>query len=77
MRWLKNKQEKLEEQLNRKLSNYPCDAYLHNALFFITNGKPEVAYDEICWAIMKSGGTLTAEEEKWRCELAELKGTEE
>lgn len=77
MKWLKSKQEKLEENLNRKLSSYPCDVYLHNALLFIVNGVPECAYEEICWAIMKSGGTLTAQEEEWRREQAELKGTEE
>ena len=46
------------------LRRYPCDAYLRNALQFIENGKPDNAYTEICWAIMKSGGKLTDEEKK-------------
>lgn len=55
--------------INQRLSNYPCSDYLHNALHFIANGKPQVAYDEVCWAIIKSGGTLTYEEEQLRSDV--------
>ena len=48
------------------LSRYPCSVYLHNALRFISEGKPQVAYDEICHAIIRSGGSLTEQEERDR-----------
>ena len=48
----------LIKKRDKVFSEYPCDVYLHNALFFITNDKPDVAYREICWAILKSGGNL-------------------
>lgn len=44
------------------LKNYPCDTYLHNALRFISMGKKDSVYSEICEAIFKSGGQLTDEE---------------
>ena len=53
----------LIKKRNKVFSEYPCDVYLHNALFFITNDKPDVAYREICWAILKSGGKLREEEQ--------------
>lgn len=40
------------------LRQYPCDDFLRSALHFIEIGKPNDAYTEICWAIMKSGGEL-------------------
>lgn len=45
-----------------RLAEYPCDYLLHNALRFINDGKPQVAYSEICYAIIKSGGELYEEE---------------
>lgn len=56
---------KLRRKLKNRYSEYPCDMFLHNALRFIQNGKSEVAYEEICWAIIKSGGELTEEERKY------------
>ena len=56
MKWKKNL------KTNKQLSQYPCIDYLHNALRFIAEGKPEIAYSEICNAITKSGGELTGEE---------------
>lgn len=53
----------LAKKRNKVFSKYPCDVFLHNALFFIRNNKPDVAYREICWAILKSGGKLTEEEQ--------------
>ena len=44
----------------------PCSDYLHNALRFIEQGNADVAYDEICYAIIKSGGKLTESEEEYR-----------
>ena len=48
--------------INQKLSTYPCVNYLHNALRFILEKKTDVAYTEICYAIMKSGAELTETE---------------
>lgn len=45
-----------------KLSKYPCDVHLSNALRFITEKEYDGAYSEICWAIKKSGGELTKEQ---------------
>lgn len=47
-----------------KLNQYPCNVYLQNALRFITEEKYDTAYTEICWAIIKSDGKLTKEQEK-------------
>lgn len=55
--------ELTERSREEKLRNYPCSDYLHNALRFISEGKSQVAYDEICHAIIRSGGCLTEEEE--------------
>lgn len=49
---------------NNKLNRYPCDIYLQNALRFITEEKYDIAYTEICYAIIKSGRKLTKEQEK-------------
>lgn len=51
---------------NRELNSYPCSDYLHNALRFIAQGEADVAYDEICHAIIRSGGKLTESEEEYR-----------
>lgn len=47
------------KETNQKLSAYPCVNYLHNALRFILENKTDVAYTEICYAIVKSGADLT------------------
>ena len=58
------KKKKCDKNLLRK---YPCDIYLKNALHFIETGNPNVAYTEICRAILRSGGELSeAEFEKYR-----------
>ncbi|MBO5318998.1 MAG: hypothetical protein J6B01_04825 [Ruminococcus sp.] len=44
---------------DRIFSDYPCSAHLHNALYFIQSGKPDAAYEEICWGLLKSGEPLT------------------
>ena len=49
---------------DNKLNQYPCSVYLQNALRFITEKEYDTAYSEICWAIIKSGGKLTEEQEK-------------
>ena len=41
----------------------PCVDYLHNALRFIKDNKLNQAYEEICFAILKSNGILTKEEQ--------------
>ena len=69
----KLKKRSENQKINAELKSYPCSDYLHNALRFISNGQPEVAYDEICCAIIRSGGSLTESEEKNR---KDLKGTE-
>ncbi len=55
---------KIFKRKDNKLNQYPCDAYLCNALQFIKDGKYYTAYSEICYAIIKSGGKLTEEQEK-------------
>lgn len=46
--------------------NYPCNAYLHNALRFIEQGEYDTAYSEICWALSKAGDELTLREKsRW------------
>lgn len=52
------------ENTSKIYSEYPCDVFLHNALRFIKEGKTDVAYNEICWAIVKSGGELLDEEKE-------------
>ena len=48
--------------INQKMSTYPCVNYLHNALRFVLENKTDLAYTEICYAIMKSGADLTETE---------------
>ena len=50
--------------INQKISTYPCVALLHNALRLILENKTDVAYTEICYAIMKSGADLTEKEKE-------------
>lgn len=52
-----------QKQKDAIFSDYPCADYLHNALRFIQNGKPDVAYTEICHALLRSGDKLSSEEE--------------
>ena len=61
--WWENK------RINNLLNSYPCSDYLHNALRFIADGKPHVAYDEICHAIIRSGGELKLWEQEYRREV--------
>lgn len=60
----KNKKDKI-------FSEYPCSVYLHNALRFITNNEPEVAYEDICHALMKAGDELSDEEKRERLRMIE------
>lgn len=50
--------------INYELSTYPCVDYLHNALRFILENETDVAYTEICHAIMRSGADLTETEKE-------------
>lgn len=54
---------KIKEK-DKIFSEYPCSDYLHNALRFIMNNKADVAYEEICHALIRSGDKLSEEEEK-------------
>ena len=54
--------KKIKKQ-NKKIGEYPCVDYLHNALRFIKDNKLNQAYTEICFAILKSNGILTKEEQ--------------
>lgn len=56
----------MRKNKNKLLNDYPCSDYLHNALCFLREGNVDAAYDEICWAITKSGGELTEEEKEFR-----------
>lgn len=61
---------KKSKKINKKrLRKYPCDVFLKNALHFIEIGKPDIAYTEICWAILKSGGKLSDTERERFCEF--------
>ena len=64
--------EREEGQIKRQnalINAYPCSDYLHNALRLIAYDKPQVAYEEICWAIRRSGGELTEEEQQYLSEV--------
>ena len=63
MKLFKNK------NINRLLNDYPCADYLHNALRFLADGKWKVAYDEICHAIVRSGGCLSEDEKQFQNKL--------
>lgn len=41
-----------------------CNIYLQNALQFITKKQYDVAYIEICYAIMENDGKLTKEQDE-------------
>lgn len=53
-----------EKRRDRIISEYPCIDFLHNALHFLKSEKPEVAYSEICHAIIRSGAELNREEKE-------------
>ena len=55
---------KILKRKNKKLNQYPCNVYLQNALQFLEYGESAKAYMEICWAIIKSGGKLTKDQEE-------------
>lgn len=61
----KNKKEKknkrLEKNMRYHLKNYPCSEFLYNALHYIKIGDLDTAYEEVCWAIMRSGCQLREE----------------
>lgn len=48
-----------------KLNEYPCDIYLKNALRLIRARDFDSAYSEICFAIIKSGGSLEGDDAKY------------
>lgn len=50
--------------INQNISTYPCVDFLHNALRFIIENKTDVAYTEICYAIIKSGADLIETEKE-------------
>lgn len=50
------------KNIRKHLNDYPCDVHLHTALEFISVGKNNAAYEEICHAIIKSGGKLARHE---------------
>lgn len=66
MRFFKYRGNYLKKCYEKSLRRYPCDVFLHNALMFLKERKVEIAYDEICYAIIKSGGELTTEEQAYR-----------
>ena len=53
-----------KKRKDKSYSKYPCSVFLHNALRFIKEGKPEVAYEEICWALVRAGDELSSEEKE-------------
>lgn len=61
--WLEVKMLKKIKKQNKKIGEYPCVDYLHNALRLIKDNKLNQAYEEICFAILKSDGILTKEEQ--------------
>ena len=75
-KWVKGKRTPIKKhnklfnrvkKKDRKFGQYPCDVFLHNALRFISEGNPDVAYKEICHALLKAGDSLS-DEERWRFE---------
>ncbi len=66
----------LKKRNDKVFGQYPCSCFLHNALRFISEGKPDVAYEEICWALMKSGEELCQEEKMIFEKLREERGAE-
>lgn len=61
--WVDNLIDRDKNKIKDKMfSEYPCSDYLHNALHFISEGKYDVAYDEICHALLRAGDKLTENE---------------
>jgi len=50
------------KHLKSKLKSYPCEDYLHNALYFLAHQNPAEAYSEICYAMDKAGVKLSENE---------------
>ena len=48
-----------QKQKDKMFSEYPCVCYLHNALHFISTNNLDVAYTEICHALLTSGEKLS------------------
>ena len=65
-----------KKQKDKIFSQYPCSCFLHNALRFISEGETDIAYEEICWALMKSGEELSPEERTIFEKLREKRGAE-
>lgn len=61
-KYRKNKKEKTnkrnEKHMGQHLREYPCSEFLYDALYYIKIGDLDAAYEEICWAIMRSGCEL-------------------
>lgn len=57
--------------MNKVFSKYPCSVYLHNALRFILDNKADIAYEEICRALLKAGDELSIEEKKMLDQIRE------
>ena len=60
--WIKFKKRYKECHANSNFRSYPCIDFLRNALHWIEEGEPDVAYTEICFAIMKAGLSLDEHE---------------
>lgn len=54
--------KKKNKCIPKLLRKYPCDDYLHSALYFIDKKDYDTTYLEICYTIMKSGGRLSESE---------------
>jgi hypothetical protein len=67
LKLIDNIEQRQKKQKDRVYSQYPCSVYLHDALSFISEGKPEAAYEEICWALTRAGAILSQNEyREWR-----------
>ena len=47
---------------NAIFSDYPCSYFLHNALRFLKEDRPDIAYTEICYALLHAGDKLSDDE---------------
>lgn len=52
----------LKNKIYKKLFTYPSLDMLHNALYFISIGEYNDAYEEICYALQKADIELRKEE---------------
>jgi len=55
---------KRKDNKDNEFNKYPCNVYLQNALQLIVDRKYDIAFAEICWAIIKSGGKLTKDQKE-------------